>query len=178
LDAVLANEAEAEAVPVAPGVNFTVNVTGWVVVTVTGNVRPLIENSEGLVPLKLTEDTDTLAPPALSVPVWVPLVPTTTLPTLTELTAKVPTLCVTADPVKPMFKVGFEAFESMATLPGKLPADSGAKVTLKEALCPGFKVTGADIPEMLKPVPATVAREIVAFSPPTFFTVSVCAWLW
>jgi hypothetical protein len=69
LDAVLANEAEAEAVPVAPGVNFTVNVTGWVVVTVTGNVRPLIENSEGLVPLKLTEDTDTLAPPALSVPV-------------------------------------------------------------------------------------------------------------
>lgn len=28
LDAVLANEAEAEAVPLAPGVNFTVNVTG------------------------------------------------------------------------------------------------------------------------------------------------------
>jgi hypothetical protein len=68
-DAVLAKEAEAEATPVAPGVNFTVNVTGWVVVTVTGNVRPLIENSEGSAPLKLTEDTDTLAPVALSVPV-------------------------------------------------------------------------------------------------------------
>lgn len=69
LDAVLANEAEAEAVPVAPGVKFTVNVTGCAVVTVTGNVSPLIENSAGLVPLKLTEDTDTLAPLALSVPV-------------------------------------------------------------------------------------------------------------
>jgi hypothetical protein len=68
-DAVLANEAEAEADPVALGVNFTVKVTGWVVVTVTGNVRPLIENSEGSAPLKLTEDTDTLAPVALSVPV-------------------------------------------------------------------------------------------------------------
>lgn len=141
----------------------------------TGKVRPLIENSEGLVPLKLTEDTDTLAPLALSVPVCVPLVPTTTLPTLTELTANVPALCATADPVKLMLKVGFEAFESIATLPGKLPADSGAKVTVKDALCPGNKVMGADIPEILKPVPATVTCETVAFSPPTFFTVSVWA---
>jgi len=69
LDPVLANEAEAEAAPAALGVNFTVNVIGWVVVTVTGNVSPLIENSEGSAPLKLTEDTDTLAPLALSVPV-------------------------------------------------------------------------------------------------------------
>ena len=68
-DAVLANEAAAEAAPVALGVNLTVKVTGWVVVTVTGKVSPLIENSDGSVPLKLTEDTDTLAPLALSVPV-------------------------------------------------------------------------------------------------------------
>jgi hypothetical protein len=56
-----------------------------------------------------------------------------------------------------MLKIGFEAFESIVTLPGKLPADLGAKVTVKDALCPGVKVTGADIPEMLKPVPPTVA---------------------
>ena len=67
--ALLAKEAVADAAPVEPGVKFTVNVTGVVVVTVTGKVRPLIENSEGLVPLKLTEETDTLAPVALSVPV-------------------------------------------------------------------------------------------------------------
>lgn len=90
MEAVLVKDAEAEAAPVAPGVNVTVNVTGCAVVTATGNVRPLIENSDGLVPLTLTEDTDTLAPVALSVPVWVPLVPTTTLPALTGLTFNAP----------------------------------------------------------------------------------------
>jgi hypothetical protein len=68
LKPLLANEAVADAAPVAPGVNVTVKNTGWVVVTVTGNDRPLIENSEGLMPLKLNEETDTLAPVALSVP--------------------------------------------------------------------------------------------------------------
>jgi hypothetical protein len=38
-------------------------------VTVTGKERPLTENSEGFVPLKLTEETDTFAPLAVSVPV-------------------------------------------------------------------------------------------------------------
>jgi hypothetical protein len=69
LEALLANEAVAEAVPVAPGVKFTVKGTGWLVVTVTGNERPLTENSEGLMPLKLTEETETLAPVTVSVPV-------------------------------------------------------------------------------------------------------------
>lgn len=69
LEALLLNEADAVAVPVAPGVNVTVKLTGWLVVTVTGKDSPLMENSEGLVPLKLTEDTDTLAPLAVSVPV-------------------------------------------------------------------------------------------------------------
>ena len=76
---------------------------------------------------------------------------------MTELTANVPGVGVTADPVKPMLRAGFEAFESIVTLPGKLPADCGAKVTVKDALCPGIKVSGVDIPEMLKPVPAAIA---------------------
>ena len=86
----LANEAVADAAPVAPGVNVTVKNTGWLVVTVTGNERPLTENSEGFVPPKLTEETDTLAPVALSVPVWLPLVPTVIFPALTGLTLSVP----------------------------------------------------------------------------------------
>ena len=69
LVALLLNDAVAEAVPVAPGLNVTVNVMGWLVVTVTGNESPLTENSDGLVPPRLTEDTDTLAPVAVSVPV-------------------------------------------------------------------------------------------------------------
>jgi len=69
LEALLVNDTEAEAAPVAPGVNVTVNVTGCVVVTVTGKEMPVMANSEGLVPLRPTEETDTLAPVAVSVPV-------------------------------------------------------------------------------------------------------------
>ncbi len=90
LEPLLAKEAVADAAPVAPGVNVTVKDTGWLVVTVTGNERPLMENSEGFVPLKPTDETDTLAPVALRVPVCVPLVPTVTLPTFTGLTLNVP----------------------------------------------------------------------------------------
>ena len=66
--------------------------------------------------------------------------------------------------------------ESIMTLPLELPADVGAKVTLNVVLWPGVKVRGVVIPEMLKPVPATVTCEMDAFTPPVFFTVSV--WLW
>src|SRR5271170_424359 len=92
-DALLANEAVAAAAPDAPGVNVTVNITGVLVVTVTGKLMPLMANSPGLVPPILTEDTMTLAPLAVRVPVAVPLAPTTTLPTATgELTLRVPTV--------------------------------------------------------------------------------------
>jgi len=175
LAAVLANEADADAPPVAPGLNVTVNVTGWVVETVTGNESPLTENSEALLPLRLTEVTDTLAPVALSVPVCDPLVPTTTLPALTALTANVPGLCDTAVPLSPMLKAGLVAFELTRTLPLELVVDCGAKVTLNEVLCPGVRVNGVVMPEMLKPVPPTVACETVAFMPPVLVTVSVCA---
>ena len=90
MEALLAKEADADAAPVAPGVNLTVNVTGVAVVTVTGKVMPVTEKSEALAPLKLTEVTDTLAPEAVSVPVWVPLDPTVTLPTLTAVALNVP----------------------------------------------------------------------------------------
>ena len=59
------------------------------------------------------------------------------------------------------------------TLPLELPADSGAKVTVKEVLPPGVKVSGVVNPEMLKAAGATVTCEMVAFMPPVFFTVSV-----
>jgi len=67
--ALLAKEAEADAAPDAPGVNLTVNVTGVVVVTVTGKVMPVTANSDGLVPPRFTDVTDTLAPEAVSVPI-------------------------------------------------------------------------------------------------------------
>ena len=69
LEPLPAKKADAEAAPVAPGVKFTVKDTGWLVVTVTGNERPLIENSVGFVPPKLTEETKTFPPVAVKVPV-------------------------------------------------------------------------------------------------------------
>ena len=68
-EALLLNVAEAEAAPLAPGVNVTVKLIGWLVVTVSGNESPLMENSERLVPVRPTEETDTLAPVAVRVPV-------------------------------------------------------------------------------------------------------------
>jgi hypothetical protein len=68
-EALLTNEAVAEAAPVAPGVNLTVKDTGSIVVTFTGNDRPTIENSVGLTPPKLTEETTTFEPAAVNTPV-------------------------------------------------------------------------------------------------------------
>jgi hypothetical protein len=72
-----------------------------------------------------------------------------------------------------MFRLELEAFEAIATLPLKVPDDVGAKLTLKDVLCPGARVIGALNPEILKPVPATEPCEIVALTPPVFCTFSV-----
>lgn len=92
---------------------------------------------------------------------------------MTALTFNVPGLGETADPVSPTLSAGFVASESIITLPLELPADSGAKVTLNEALCPGVKVKGVVNPEMLKAAGATVACEMWASVPPVFLTISV-----
>jgi hypothetical protein len=84
-------------------------------------------------------------------------------------TAGVPT----ADPVKGIDKVGFEALEVTVTVPVKLLAEVGVKVTVNEVLCPGVNVSGGVIPEILNPVPAAATAEIVALVPPVFVTVSV-----
>src|SRR5271163_667787 len=130
-DALLANEAVADAAPEAPGVKVTVNITGVLVVTVTGKLTPLIANSEGLVPPKLTEDTVTLAPVAVRVPVAVPLVPTTTLPTATgELTLSVPTAAVPV-PVRLVTLGVFDALLANEAVADAAPDAPGVKVTVK-----------------------------------------------
>jgi hypothetical protein len=66
LDALLANEMFAEAVPLTWGANLTANGTLWPAAMLSGNVTPLKANSELL---EVAEDTVTLEPLALSVPV-------------------------------------------------------------------------------------------------------------
>ena len=72
---------------------------------------------------------------------------------MTGLTLKVPWLCEIEVPLSVSLRVGLEALEAIETLPLKLPADCGAKVTIKDVLCPGVRVKGVLIPEILNPVP-------------------------
>jgi len=58
-------------------------------------------------------------------------------------------------PVKGIVSVGFDAFEVMATLPLTAPAAVGANNTLKLALWPAVRVTGAVMPLTLNHVPLT-----------------------
>ena len=78
----------------------------------------------------------------------------TTLPTLIGLlTLSVLWVVVTPDPLSGTFRFELEASEVTEILPSKLPVDGAVNVTLNDALCPGASVIGADIPEILKPVP-------------------------
>ena len=82
--------------------------------------------------------------------------PTTTLPSLTAVALRVPELGVTAVALMAALSAGSVALESTMTLPLTVPAESGVKITLKEVLCPGVKVSGVVIPEVVRPVPAIV----------------------
>lgn len=167
LEALLTNEALVEAAPLDCGVNITVKLTLWPADKVNGNVRPLIENSE--LPTS-TEDTTTLAPVTLKVPVCDPLVPTVTSPILTVdgLTFSCPEEAPIAEPLKAMLRMGFEASDAMAMVPLTLPVDCGANMTAKEVVCPGERVRGVLIPDTLNPEPLAVTCEMVASAPPVF----------
>jgi len=60
------------------------------------------------------------------------------------------------------------------TLPVKLLAEAGAKLAVKEVVCPGLRVAGTDKPVMLKPVPEVLAAEIVTLAVPELLNVMVC----
>ena len=98
---------------------------------VTGSVIPLSANSALFV---LADDTVTLAPVAVSVPLWAKLVPTVTLPKPRLVGARAN--CPAAIPValKGIARFGLEASEVMDRVPLTLPAAAGVKVTLKVKL--------------------------------------------
>src|ERR1700678_476969 len=77
-------------------------------------------------------------------------------------------------PLRGIDKLGFEAFDATVAVPGNVPADVGAKVTVKAVLCPGVNVSGVVIPETVNPVPDAATAEIVALVPPVLVSVSVC----
>ncbi len=76
-------------------------------------------------------------------------------------------------PLRGIDKLGFDAFDATVAVPGNVPADVGAKVTVKVVLCPAVNVTGVVIPETVNPVPDAATAEIVALVPPVLVRVSV-----
>ena len=98
---------------------------------VTGSEIPLSANS---VLLKLADDTVTLAPVAVRVPLLAKLVPTVALPKLRLVGARAS--CPGAIPValKGMARFELEASDVTERTPLTLPATAGAKVTLNVKL--------------------------------------------
>jgi|SRR6202046_2431845 hypothetical protein len=133
------------------GLKVTVKEALWPAGIVTGSARPPTLNTELL---ELAAVTVTFEPLAVRVPVAVPLVPTTTLPTprVVGVTVSCPAAAAPV-PDSGIVSVGLEAFEVMVTLPLALVAVCGANVTVKFVLCPDVSVTGAVIPVRVNPVP-------------------------
>jgi hypothetical protein len=150
--------------PADAGANVTVKFTLCPAVSVTGVLMPLRLKP---VPLMPACEIVTLEPPVLViVPERVGLLPTVTLPKsrLVGFDARVPT--ETPVPDNGIVSVGFDALDVIVTAPLTLPADAGANVTVKFALCPDVSVTGVLMPLRLKPVPLMPACEIVTLEPP------------
>ena len=131
MEALLAKLRLADAEPEACGAKVTVNGAEFPAAMVSGSEIPLSANS---VLLKLADDTVTLAPVAVSVPLLAKLVPTVTLPKprLVGPRASCPGAIPLALNGMPRF--GLEASEVMDREPLMLPAAAGAKVTLKVKL--------------------------------------------
>lgn len=117
-----------------------------------------------LEPVRFAWDTVTLEPPELvSEAVFVLLLPTCTVPKLTEVALKLAD--ETPVPDSGMEKALEEPLFVMARLTLLLPADWGAKATLNDALCPAFNVTGKLSPVTLNPAPAAIWVRVMAIPP-------------
>jgi hypothetical protein len=131
-----------------------VNGTLWPAGILSGKVKPLSTNSELF---EVAEATVTLEPLALRVPVWLWLVPTTTLPKLIDpgATLSWPGLVPVADSVTLTF--AFEALDDRVSVPLAIPADFGANDTESVRLSFTARVWGRLMLPRLNPVPVTVA---------------------
>jgi hypothetical protein len=151
------------AAPADVGAKMTLNIAVWPAFKVSGVLSPLRLKPDPLTPVW---EIVTLEPPELfRVTDWLLLLPTMTFAKLT-LEGFAPTRPgVIAVPMSGMFKFGLVALLTMAIFPVDVPAEVGAKVTLKVVLWPAVKVVGSVNPLRLNPLPVAVACEIVTVDP-------------
>jgi hypothetical protein len=122
--------------------------------------------------LVAAEETVTLDPAALSVPVRALVVPTMTLPK--SWAAGVTVNCPAAVPVpaSAIARLPCPDREASLTLPLALPGDCGAKIVLNVKLCPAVRVRGKLNPLVLNPAPVVLALYIVKLKVEVFVSVS------
>ena len=130
---------------------------------------PLTRNSDVLT---VAEDTVTDLLLAVSVPVWLFELPTTTFPKLMleGVSAKWPGDAPV--PESGTDNVPADASELIERVPFTVPVAFGANMTVKVALWPPPRVTGGLIPVMLKPGPLTAVRDMVTADLPILAMVS------
>ena len=158
------------AAPEEVGVKLTLKLALWPAFKVIGAEIPLTLNP---LPLAVAAEIVTAVPPlfvTVSGKLW--LLPTVTVPKLrlVALAVKEPTDAPV--PESGIVEVGFEAFEATVRLPLAAPEAVGAKVTLKLALWPAFKLNGRLIPLTLNPLPLAATAEIVTLVSPVLVSVS------
>ena len=115
----LAKEALADAVPLACGMNVKVNGVLWPAAMVKGKESPLRTNSEEVT---VAEETVTLDPVALRVPVRCLLVPTTMLPKSIVAGVRASWPAAVAEPERGMVRIESEALETTEMFPLAVPA--------------------------------------------------------
>ena len=175
-DASLVNVSAAFAAPAVCGLNVTVKDTFCPAAIVTGSDSPLKVNRALLL---LAAVTVTLAPLALRLPVAVPLLPTTTLPTskVAGVTLNCPGAVAEPVPDNAIDMLEFDASDASDTVPLAAPVDFGLKTTLNDVLWPAASVSGRVNPLMLNAAPVTGACVIVRLEPPALVSVSGLVWL-
>ena len=163
------NDKDAEAAPLAPGVNVTVNVADWPALSVDGSEIPESANSPLLI---LADETVTDAPLAVRLPLSAELAPSTTLPKLRLVgdTANVP--AAVPVPESAMLSGEFDAFDTTDRLPLAAAALAGVKVAVNVTLWFAVRVAGRVSPLIEKPVPLKFACEMVTDDPPVLVSVS------
>ncbi len=115
-------------------------------------------------PLFFTATCSGLDPPMISLPKFRLVVP-----------SEMVRVELVPAPLSANVYVGFVvALLVIVTLPVTLPADVGLNPIVKLDVCAAASVSGSEIPLRLKPVPLTVAPEIVTLVPPVFVSCTDC----
>jgi hypothetical protein len=157
------------ALPADVGANLALSVLLSPAPKVSGVEIPVVLKP---VPETVTAEIVTVpVPPFVSVMVCELLVPVATLPNAVLVGVAASCACVPA-PLNVIVVGEFGALLTIEMLPLALPAATGVNLALNVVLSPPPSVTGVLNPLMLRPVPDTVALDIVTLAVPEFVNVT------